>query len=167
MSGIKPKHHHSDRDRIWTPLELAKKLIDKVPIDFTKQPVTLCDPCLGEGAFYNQFPSNTHKDWFEIDKGKDFLQTNNKYDWCITNIPFSKPNEFIFKMADCSKVGFGILCLSNSMTVTRLEKLKKEYGFYPYSITEIYVRSWGFGYKTCFYIFTKEPVSNITSIIFD
>jgi len=46
-------------------------------------------------------------------------------------------------MADCSRKGFGILCLSNSMTVTRLERLKKEYGFYPDSITEIYVRSWG------------------------
>ena len=158
----KPKHHHSDRDRIWTPLDLAEKLISKVPI---KKNDTICDPCLGKGAFYHQFPTQNLKFWYEIDKNKDFLTSNKKYDWCITNIPFSLPNDFIFKMAECSEKGFGILCLSNSMTVTRLKRLEEEFGFYPQSITEIYVKSWGFGYKTCFYVFGKKGVFNLESII--
>lgn len=162
MGSTKPKHHHSDRDRIWTPLELADTLIKKVPIECGDY---ICDPCRGKGAFYNQFPESNAKFWFEIDMGKDFLTTSNRYDWCITNIPFSLPKEFIFKMAECSKKGFGILCLSNSMTVTRLKRLESEFGFYPKSITEIYVKSWGFGYKACFYVFTKEKQENLDSII--
>lgn len=31
----KPKHEHSDRDRIWTPEDLACKLIGKIPIEET------------------------------------------------------------------------------------------------------------------------------------
>lgn len=161
MGATKPKHHHSDRDRIWTPEPLAIELIKKIP---AQPDDTWCDPCAGQGVFYDNFPT-THKQYFEIDEGTDFLATTFDWDWCVTNIPFSKPKEFIFKMADCSRKGFGILCLSNSMTVTRLEKLKKEYGFYPHSIIELYVRDWGFGYKTCFYVFTKEQQENITSII--
>lgn len=155
------KHHHSDRDRIWTPEPLAIELINKVPFEEFD---SLCDPCAGQGVFFRNFRTK-NKEYFEIDEGLDFLKTEGVWDWCITNIPFSKPKEFIFKMAECSKKGFGILCLSNSMTVTRLERLKSEFGFYPHSITEIYVKSWGFGYKTCFYVFTGEPQDNITSII--
>jgi len=163
MGATKPKHHHSDRDRIYTPEALVLELIKKI---LAQEDDTWCDPCAGRGVFYDNFPT-THKTYFEIDEGTDFLETTFDWDWCVTNIPFSQPKEFIFKMAECSRKGFGILCLSNSMTVTRLERLKKEYGFYPLSITEIYVKSWGFGYKTCFYVFTKKPTENIQSIIID
>lgn len=73
------------------------------------------------------------------------------------------PKEFIFKMAECSKKGFGILCLANSMTATRLLKLK-EMGFYLDSMTVIYVSSWGFGYRTDFYVFTREPKDELSVI---
>lgn len=156
----KPKHEHSDRDRIWTPIDLAKSLISKIP---SSENDTWCDPCYGEGAFYNNFPV-AKSDWYEIDQGKDFLQCIGKYDWCVTNIPFSKPKEFIFKMAECSNKGFGILCLANSMTATRLKKLEI-LGFYPNSVTVLYVKSWGFGYRTDFYVFTREKNENMETII--
>lgn len=155
----KPKHKHSDRDRIYTPHSVAIKLIDKIPYNLyeNEQGQTWCDPCLGDGAFYKNFPYNplAKNDWYEIDKGKDFLQCNKKYHWCVTNIPFSKPKEFIFKMAECSILGFGVLCLANSMTATRLKKLEIM-GFFPDSITILYIKEWGFGYRTDFYVFTKR-----------
>jgi len=66
MGATKPKHHHSDRDRIWTPENLAQLCISKVP--FNKETDRLCDPCYGEGIFFNNFnvPSD-NKTWFEID----------------------------------------------------------------------------------------------------
>lgn len=70
---IKPKHHHSDRDEIFTPEPLAKELIKRVPVNWEKD--TVCDPCAGEGVFYDNFPT-THKTDFEINKGTDFLTTN-------------------------------------------------------------------------------------------
>jgi len=161
MAGIKPKHKHSDRDRIFTPEEIVKRLISKIPSDKND---SWCDACYGEGVFYNNFPTN-NKDYYEIDLGKDFLLNQKRYDWVVTNIPFSKPKEFIFKMAESCIKGFGILCLSNSMTATRIKKLE-EMGLYINSVTTLYIKEWGFGYRTDFIVFTRTPKKNFEVIIY-
>lgn len=151
----KPKHKHSDRDRIFTPEEIVKKLIKKIP---HKEGDSWCDCCYGKGVFFNNFPCiDDHKDFFEIDLGKDFLTISENYgwDWIVTNIPFSKPKEFIFKMAKHCNKGFGILCLANSMTASRIKKLESM-GLFIDSITTLYIKDWGFGYRTDFYVFTRE-----------
>lgn len=156
----KPKHHHSNRDRIFTPTDVAKQLISKIP--FTDEDTWL-DPCFGNGVFFNNFPTQ-NKEYCEIDLGLDFFDIKDKYDWVVTNIPFSKPKEFIFYMANVCKKGFGILCLANSMTATRLKKLESM-GLYLYSMTVIYIKDWGFGYRTDFYVFTKNK-NGFETIIF-
>lgn len=156
----KPKHQHSDRDRIFTPKDVAIKLISKIP---ASEGDSWCDPCYGEGVFYNNFPSD-NKEFYEIDMNRNYLNCNKKYDWNVTNIPFSKPKEFIFKMAECSLKGFGILCLANSMTATRLMELSK-LGFCVDSLTVLYIKSWGFGYRTDFYVFTKNENEKFEIII--
>ena len=162
MAGIKPKHHHSDRDRIFTPEDVVKELIKKIPY---KNGDSWGDPCYGQGVFFNNFPCiDDHKVYWEIDLGKDFLKDGFNVDWQVTNIPFSKPKEFIFKMAELCNKGFGILCLANSMTATRLQKLK-EMGLYLHSVTTLYIKEWGFGYRTDFYVFTKEKTKNLDVII--
>jgi len=155
-----PKHSHSDRDRIFTPPELAKKLIRKIP---SVAGDTWLDPCYGTGVFFDNFPAGEN-DYCEIDMGKDFLEYDKKHDWVVTNIPFSRPKEFIFKMADSCKKGFGILCLANSMTATRLKKLE-DMGLYLHSMTVLYVKQWGFGYRTDFYVFTKSQGEFETVIV--
>jgi len=160
MTNI-PKHSHSDRDKIYTPEPIAKQLITRIPFSICN---SWCDPCLGSGVFFNNFP-NENREWFEIDKGKDFLTANGKWDWCVTNIPFSQPKEFIFKMAECSIKGFGVLCLANSMTATRLKKLESM-GFVVDSVTCVYIKDWGFGYRTDFYVFIKDGVpTRFTTLI--
>ena len=146
-----PKHHHSDRDRIFTPEDLAIKMIAKIP---ALPQDSWCDPCFGTGVFFNNFPS-VNKEYFEIDLGKDFLLCQQKYDWVVTNIPFSQPKAFILKMAECCTKGFGILCLANSMTASRLLDLESK-GLFLHSQTVLYVSDWGFGYRTDFYVFTKQ-----------
>ncbi|MFH1327041.1 MAG: hypothetical protein ABIH59_02860 [archaeon] len=150
--AIKPKHHHSNRDKIFTPEIIVKELVQKIP---AKKQDSWCDCCYGQGVFYKNFPT-TNKDYYEIDLGKDFLISDKKYDWIVTNIPFSKPKQFIFKMAENCIRGFGILCLANSMTVTRLKELERK-GLFLNSLTILYVQEWGFGYRTDFYVFTREP----------
>ena len=156
----KPKYEHSDRDQIYTPEPLAKALIGKIPAEAGD---TWCDPCYGHGVFYNNFPA-PDKVFYELELGKDYLKSGEKYDWVVTNIPFSKPKEFIFKMAENCIKGFGILCLANSMTATRLKKLETM-GLYPNSVTILYVKEWGFGYRTDFYVFTREKKEIETIII--
>lgn len=160
----KPKHSHSDRDEIYTPENIVQHVLSKIPFEVGD---SACDPCYGDGVFYDNFLSyidESLRAWYEIKQGKDFLSCTNRYDWCITNIPFSKPKEFIFKMAECSKKGFGILCLANSMTATRLQKLEKM-GFFLYYQCVIYVKEWGFGYRTDFYVFTRNKTNNLEVLI--
>lgn len=157
----KPKHHHSDRDRIYTPEDIVKKLINVIPYS---EYDTFCDPCYGKGVFYDNFPECERKDCFELDFGTDFLKSNNKWDWVVTNIPFSQPKEFIFKMAESCKKGFGILCLANSMTATRLKKLE-EMGLHLNYNAIIYIKEWGFGYRTDYYLFTRNKVNNLEVFI--
>lgn len=157
----KPKHHHSDRDRIFTPEPIAIRLIKKVPAISSD---SWCDPCYGNGVFFKNFPTQ-NKVFYEIDMGRDFLLDSKQYDWHVTNIPFSQPKEFIFSMAARSKKGFGILCLANSMTATRLAELERQ-DFHINSITILYIKSWGFGYRTDFYVFTRNSSLNIETIIY-
>jgi len=158
---MKPKHQHSDRDRIWTPEPIVQQLINKIPADLND---SWCDPCYGEGVFYNNFPVND-KVWFEIDKGRDYLTNTQKFDWVVTNIPFSQPKTFIEKMSDDCIKGFGILCLANSMTATR-QKMLNNKGLYINSVTTLYIKEWGFGYRTDFYVFTREPNKKYEVIIY-
>lgn len=160
MGGVKPKHEHSDRDRIFTPENVVKDLISKIPAENGD---SWCDNCYWQGVFYNNFPTE-NKDFYEIDMGKDFLLCDKKYDWVVTNIPFSRPKEFIFKMAETCNKGFGILCLANSMTATRLKKLE-DMGLFIDSMTTIYIKEWGFGYRTDFYVFTRNKNDKLNTII--
>jgi hypothetical protein len=157
----KPKHHHSDRDQIYTPEDVAKELLTDIPYD---EYDTFCDPCYGKGAFYDNFPDTEKKECFEIELGTDFLKSNNRWDWVVTNIPFSQPKEFIFKMAESCRKGFGILCLANSMTATRLKKLESM-GLYLNTMRVIYIKEWKFGYRTDFYVFTRNKHTDIGVII--
>lgn len=154
-----PKHHHSDRDRIFTPEGVAVRCIHKVPFESGD---SWCDPCFGTGVFFKNFPS-PNKSFFEIDMGTDFLTCESKFDWIVTNIPFSQPKDFIEKMSDCCVKGFGILCLANSMTATRLLRLESK-GLYLHSLTVLYIREWGFGYRTDFMVFTRIPNSCFETI---
>jgi len=157
---IKPKHHHSDRDRIFTPENIAKICISKIP---SNPQDTWCDCCYGQGVFYKNFPTN-NKEFYEIELGKDFLKSHKKYDWIVTNIPFSKPKEFIEKMSDKCIKGFGILCLANSMTATRLKNLEKK-GLFLNSMLVLYIKDWRFGYRTDFYVFTREKHNDFDILI--
>lgn len=160
MMVIKPKHHHSSRDRIWTPEDIAIKLINKIP---SSGGDSWCDCCYGKGVFFNNFPTE-NKEFYEIDMGKDFLSSNKKFDWIVTNIPFSQPKEFIDKMSDNCIKGFGILCLANSMTATRLVKLEEK-GLFLNNLTTLYIKDWGFGYRTDFYLFIRSKSKSFETII--
>ena len=75
----------NNNDKCMTPNHIAKQLIDLLPICNCD---SILDPFLGEGAFYDNFPLNQKK-WCEIDKGYDFFNEYNKWDWIISNPPYS------------------------------------------------------------------------------
>ena len=83
-------------DVVYTPVNVAKAIIKHL------NPSGIClDPCMGDGAFYNNLPEP--RQWCEIDRGVDFLETNVKVDWVIGNPPYSIFLEFLehsFKIAN-------------------------------------------------------------------
>ena len=92
----------STHDKVMTPPEIAKQIINWLPIN---KGDTLLDPCKGKGAFFDNFPKGTSWSYCEIDEGLDFFEwpDNNKVDWIITNPPYSIFDAFLeksFKVAD-------------------------------------------------------------------
>lgn len=85
-------------DKIYTPVEIAKQIIDLFPL-YGK----VLDPFMGGGSFYEQFPLALEKDWCEIDKGKNFFDYNQSVDWIVSNPPYSIFDEVLehsFEIAD-------------------------------------------------------------------
>ena len=114
------------------------------------------DPFLGDGAFYEQYPSYVKKDWCEIDNGRDFFEYNKEVDWIISNPPYSKLNEVFKHSVKISRKGIGLLIGIMNLTPQRC-KILDDNGF---GITKIYlcnVRGW-FG-KTILLIAEKDKES--------
>lgn len=75
-------------DIVYTPAHIAKDIIDWV------SPSGKClDPCMGDGAFYENLPNGS--DWCEIEKGRDFFDYTQKVDWIIGNPPYSIFEDFL------------------------------------------------------------------------
>jgi len=85
----------SGNDRIYTPEYLSEFIVDHF-----KPSGNILEPCRGNGSFTKFLPDC---DWCEIDDGRDFLTHAGKYDWIITNPPYSKYLDFLkhsFELAD-------------------------------------------------------------------
>jgi hypothetical protein len=123
---------NNGNDKVNTPEWLAVKIINHFNISGS-----ILDPCKGGGAFYNNFPKRTIKDWAEIDEGRDFLLYNNyiinHFDWIVTNPPWSKFRAFLNRAMELSD-NIVFLCLINAFFMNARMRDMKEKGF---SIKEI------------------------------
>jgi hypothetical protein len=69
-----------------TPESLAKRIIDSI---VWKEGENVCEPFLGEGAFYNQLPEYVNKSYAEIEEGIDFRDIDYvSIDTIISNPPY-------------------------------------------------------------------------------
>ena len=73
------KHRKTPNDDFYTPRELAKKLFK-----WLNPKGTVLDPAYGTGNFY--FKGNSTKDFYKIKK---------KYDWLVTNPPYSHLDKWL------------------------------------------------------------------------
>ena len=71
---------------VMTKATMAKYLIDRI----TWKPGELvCEPCKGDGAFYDNLPDYVIKSWFEINEGRDYLGAERMcVNTTISNPPF-------------------------------------------------------------------------------
>jgi hypothetical protein len=146
-----------------TPTELAKKLIEIVPLQVGD---VVYEPFRGEGAFYNSLPSTIVPKWSELVEGRDYKDFNESYDWVITNPPFrlqeqeKRVNSFWLLMdyfTDRATKGVAFLgndqCFS-ALTPARIKKLADK-GWYIQTIHVCAVKKWRGRYF--FLVLSKKP----------
>lgn len=122
-AGSRPLAPRGGNDRVWTPDELAGRIVSHF-----KPSGRILEPCKGQGAFVRAMPGC---EWCEIDEGRDFLAVEGRWDWIVTNPPWSQFRPFLAKsmqvadnvvflallnawfmrarVADMRKAGFGIV----------------------------------------------------------
>lgn len=145
-------------DKVYTPPEIAKTLISKLPI---KSNEILLDPCRGKGAFFDNFPTANEKYYCEIDEGKDFFDWHQTVHWIITNPPYSIYDKFV---EHCFKLAVNVaLLIPFTKVASSLKRLKtiKEFG----GIQHIWFLSAGkcgfnFGYPCGFIWYKRNCIDN-------
>lgn len=148
-----------------TPGDCAKDLIAFCPLQSGDKVI---EPFKGEGAFYNNFPTNIIKDWAELEQNKDYTELND-YDWVITNPPFrldtgsKRVNSFWFLLdyySTRAKKGIAFLgndrCFS-TLTPNRM-KLLEERGWKFTKIVVCSIKKWRGRY---FFIILQKEGDNI------
>jgi hypothetical protein len=145
-----------------TPNDLAKELIKFIP--FEDNDIVL-EAFRGEGAFYNNLPSNIIKEWCEITEGKCYTSFDKPFDWIVSNPPFrlesgnKKVNSFYYLLNYYSKrANKGIAFLGNyncfnTLTPKRMKEIN-ELGFYLNKVIVCNIKKWSNRYY--FLIFTKN-----------
>lgn len=84
-----PLTKNNGNDKIMTPAWLAEKIVKHF-----RPSGKILEPCCGTGSFLQYLPN---ADYYEIDKGKDFLEATGKWDWIITKPPYSIYRKFLNK----------------------------------------------------------------------
>lgn len=128
---LAPPKNSPDKDVVFTPPDLARKIVQHfAPSGF------MIEPCMGDGSFYfpmKEYGSDGEVDWCELSKGRDFLEKDfcgQKYDWLITNFPFSKYVDFLEKSMKIANniVIYGTVC--HVLSLKKRLRMIREAGFY-------------------------------------
>lgn len=98
-------------DKIRTPEFLAYSIVSHF-----NPTGRLCDPCMGDGAFYNALrhqPGQNSTSWYEIDRGRDYFAYSLSVDWTVTNPPWGKQFRPILLKAMATSQNVVFLCNLN------------------------------------------------------
>ena len=126
------KDRKNPNDEKMTPIDLAQKLIQYVPLRYNDR---VLEPFRGTGNFYNHYPPSVKKDWCEINENRDFFNYTEDYDWVITNPPYSKIQTVLEKMLKEARVGIALLIGIINLTPKRLKMIED----YKFGITMFHI----------------------------
>lgn len=102
-------------DKVMTPVYVAEKIVAHF------QPEgKILEPCAGTGNFLKVMKA----DYFEIDKGKDFMEAKGYWDWIITNPPYSKYRDFLNKSMEVADNIVFLQLINATFFKARLRDLK-------------------------------------------
>jgi hypothetical protein len=143
------KKRDKPNDVFYTPIELVNTHISM--IDFVETDIWY-DPFYGEGAYYNNFPTE-NKIWTEIAKGKDFFSFNEKCDIICSNPPYSLIDTVLKKSVELNPKCISYLIALHNLTAKRIEYMNT-HGYYLKKLHMLKVYKW-YG-MSCIVIFEKN-----------
>lgn len=140
----------------FTKPEMAKHLIEQ--INFLEGDIVM-EPCLGDGAFFDNLPDYTNNEWCEINKGIDYLTQNKQVDITLSNPPFV-PRKLFWQfhqkaMKTTNREIWWLINISslNVFTPNRLEEMNNK-GWHLNKMHIVADKRWFGRYVWC--QFTKE-----------
>ena len=115
---LNPSKNSPAQDVVYTPVPLAVDIIRHY------EPTgVILDPCMGDGAFYLNFPTDSETLWCELDQGMDFFNHSRKCDWIITNPPWSKMRTFLQHSMTLAKNIVFLTSINHYATKARLRDM--------------------------------------------
>ena len=159
QQSTKTKNSNNRRDCVYTPEDLAVKLIKKIKIN--KNDILL-DPAAGTGVFWRNFPKSHRQYKCEIENGSNFFEFKDKVDWIITNPPYSILNKYLEHSFKLANKGIAFLVGSYSLTPKRLEMIENA-GFKIVELHYLKVSAW-YGIQ-CFMILERKEWRAISTKI--
>ncbi len=115
-------------DCVQTPVDVAEDIVTHFAPSGS-----ILEPCKGDGNFLKAMPD---AEWCEIKEGKDFLElTDKKYDWIITNPPYSIYRKFLNKSMEIADNIVFLQLINATFYKARLRDLKEN----NFGIKEIYM----------------------------
>lgn len=85
----------------YSDVHFTDPRVSKFIVDFFRPKGRVLEPFKGGGAFYDHLPKGTH--WAEVDDGVDFFSIEDKFDWIVTNPPFSNLTDIMEHCFEISK----------------------------------------------------------------
>lgn len=162
-------------DFYQTPYSMTEHLVQWLK-KRTRRINTVLEPACGEMAVVNVLMRHDElfKTWiyYDLDDGVNFLEETDKYDWIITNPPFTLSTEFIDKCKRVAKKGFALLMpIEYLHGKERYEKFYKEANGFPLTNVIVFTRramltdevrddgKYDTGMVTwCWYVWERKPL---------
>ena len=142
LGGIKfprkliPDKNKPDLDKCYTSDLLAERIVAHFGAYGN-----CIEPCYGEGAFVRAMEKYgvASVDWWEIDKGRNFLEDRivGGYDCLFSNFPFSLYRKFLVKSMSLADNLFLLSPSNHVIGLTARRRDTKEAGFHVREICEI------------------------------
>lgn len=115
MKNCKQGVHKNDV--VYTPDDLALKIVNHF-----RPTGSILEPCKGGGAFLRAMPT---AEYCEIAEGIDFFDCQVKYDWIITNPPWSIFRAFLRKACETADNVVFLVPVVHYFGKARLRELKE------------------------------------------
>jgi hypothetical protein len=83
------------KDVVYTPDWVARDMVE-----FFKPSRRILEPALGDGAIFKYIPDAY---WCEIEKGRDFYALQERFDWIVSNPPYTQYSQWLYKSFDIAE----------------------------------------------------------------